>query len=221
MATSSARAVSRRGRQKDIDPEQIVAAALDCFLASGFAGTRIEDVARQAGVSKGAIYLYFSAKEDLFRAVVRAGIVPRIEQAEAALADFEGSAQELLSSLLHGLLLDFWGSSSSGIPKLMISEARNFPELAEDYFQEVSLRARAFMESILHRGIETGEFREDMDVPYMARTLCAALDQQAILQHSLNEHDPDPLDPVRYVDAVLDLVINGVGAGSEKQPEED
>ena len=144
MATSSAREVSRRARQRDIDPEQIVAAALDCFLASGFAGTRIEDVARQAGVSKGGIYLYFSAKEDLFRAVVRAGIVPRIEQAEAALAQFEGSAQELLSSLLHGLLLDFWGSSSSGIPKLMISEARNFPELAEDYFQEVSLRVPRF-----------------------------------------------------------------------------
>ena len=106
-------------------------------------------------------------------------------------------------------MLEFWESPSSGIPKLIIAEARNFPELARDYFEEISLRARAFMESVLQRGIESGEFRS-MDVPYTARTICAALDHQAILQHSMADHDPEPLDPTRYVDSVLDLVMHGM-----------
>lgn len=200
---------ARRGRPRDISPEQLVNAALELFLERGFAGTRMEDVARRAGVSKGSLYLYFSNKEDLFRAVVRAGILPRLEEAEAALAGYEGSARALLSALLHGLLLEFWGSPSSGIPKLIIAEAGQFPGLARDYFQDISLRARHFMEAVLQRGVDTGEFRQ-LDTAYVARALLAALDHQPVLQHSLATHDPAPLEPERYIDAVLDLAMHGM-----------
>ena len=215
MSASPAKLSNRRGRPRDIKPEQLTEAALALFLERGFAGTRMEDVARRAGVSKGAIYLYFATKEDLFRAVIRAGILPRIEQAEAALADFSGSARELLSSLLHGLLLEFWGSPSSGIPKLIIAEAPQFPGLARDYFRDVSLRARQLMQDILQRGIDSGEFRP-MDAAYAARSILAALDQQTVLQHSLAVYDPDPLVPERYIDAVLDLSMHGMLAPAAK-----
>jgi len=216
MSSSPSRAASRRPRQREIQPGQLTAAALELFLEHGFAGTRMEDVASRAGVSKGAIYLHFATKEELFRAVVRAGIVPRIDQAEAAISDFRGSARELLSSLLHGLLLEFWDSPSSGIPKLMVAEARQFPGLASDYFAEISLRARQLMERVLRRGIESGEFRRDLDVTYCARVISSALDQQAILQHSMAVHDPEPLVPERFVDALLDMAMHGMldGPGS-------
>lgn len=209
MSSPAPRNPARRPRQRDIQPARLVDAALELFLERGFAGTRMEDVAARAGVSKGSIYLHFATKEELFRAVVRAGIVPRIDQAEAAIAGFEGSAADLLSALLHGLLLEFWDSPSSGIPKLIIADAGQFPGLARDYFAEISLRARRLLERIIRRGIERGEFREDMDAEYAARAISAALDHQAVLRHSLAEHDPEPLEPVRFVDAVLDLVLHG------------
>ena len=85
MPEQPAPAENRRARSREIHPERVTAAALALFLERGFARTRMEDVARRAGVSKGAIYLHFDNKEDLFRAVVREGIVSRIEQAERRL----------------------------------------------------------------------------------------------------------------------------------------
>lgn len=198
-----------RSRRREVDPARLTEAALAQFLECGFAATRMEDVAKRAGISKGAIYLYFPTKEALFRAVVQAGIVPRIEQAEAAVANFDGTARELLSTLMHGLLLEFWDSPSSGIPKLIMGEASQFPGLARDYFQEISLRVRGVLAAILQRGVDSGEFRP-IDVDYAARAICGALDHQAVLRHSLERHDPEPLEPDRFVDAMLDMIMNGL-----------
>lgn len=198
----------RRSR-REVSPEQLIASALDLFLERGFAATRMEDVARAAGVSKGAIYLYFPTKEALFHEVVRAGVLTRLEQAEATAAAHRGSARELLDRLMHGVLLEFWDSASSGIPKLIIAEAHGFPELARDYFQEVSLRTRELLENILQSGVDEGEFRA-MDVPYTARAILAALEHQPILHHSIGMHDPQPLEPLRFVDVTLDLVMYGL-----------
>lgn len=202
-------ATAARRTRREVCPEQLTAAALDLFLERGFAGTRMEDVARQAGVSKGAIYLYFPTKEALFHAVVLEGVVARVEEAEAAVAAHQGSTRELLDRLMHGVLLDFWGSSSSGIPKLIIAEARAFPELARDYYEAVNLRTRELMERILQRAVDEGEFR-DMDIHNTARAILAMLEHQPILYHSLGVHDPQPMEPRPFVDATLDLVTNGL-----------
>jgi AcrR family transcriptional regulator len=215
MSPPPAPGATSRTRQPETRPAQLTAAALTLFLERGFAATRMEDIAQLAGVSKGTLYVYFDTKEELFRAVVREGIVPLIERAEAAVADFDGSAQALLSTLLHGLLLEFWGSPSSGIPKMLIADANQFPGLAADYFREISLRTRQLMEEILQRGIDTGEFRP-LDVAYAARIILAALDHQAVLQHSMAVHDPEPLEPERFVDTVLDVLIKGMLAPGQR-----
>ena len=201
-------AANRRTR-REVCPGQLTAAALELFLEHGYSATRMEDVARVAGVSKGAIYLYFPNKEALFHAVIREGVVARVEEAEATVAAHRGSARDLLDRLMHGVLLDFWGSPSSGIPKLMIAEARAFPELARDYFESVSLRSRELLERILQRGVDEGEFRR-MDVHNTARAIMAALEHQPVLYHSLGEHDPQPLEPRPFVDAMMDLVTRGL-----------
>ena len=200
--------VARRAR-REVCPEQLTAAALELFLERGFAATRMEDVARRAGVSKGAIYLYFPNKEALFHAVVLEGVVARVEEAEAIMAAHQGSTRELLDSLMHGVLLDFWGSPSSGIPKLIIAEAQSFPELARDYFGSVSLRTRELLERILQRAVDEGEFRH-MDVHNTARAILAALEHQPVLYHSLGSHDPQPLEPRPFIDALLQLVMQGL-----------
>src|SRR5881394_2807946 len=86
-------------RRKDPRPEEIISAALDVFTDRGFAATKLEDIARRAGVTKGTIYLYFDSKEALFKALVRQTIVPIIAQGEALAQSFIGSARELFERL--------------------------------------------------------------------------------------------------------------------------
>src|SRR3954462_6809689 len=90
-------------RRKDARPQELLAAALDLFVERGFASTRLEDVAKRAGVSKGTLYLYFENKEELFKAVVRENIVPAIGAAEDVIAGFEGPSDELLRCVLFGM----------------------------------------------------------------------------------------------------------------------
>ena len=63
-----------------------VFAALALFVDKGFAATRLDDVAARAGVSKGTLYLYFSSKEALFKAVIEDGMVAALAAAEERLA---------------------------------------------------------------------------------------------------------------------------------------
>ena len=69
-------------RRKEARPGEIIEAALELFVTNGFNATRLDDVARLAGISKGTLYLYFASKEDLFRAVVQQIIIPEVEKAE-------------------------------------------------------------------------------------------------------------------------------------------
>ena len=183
-------------------------AALELFLARGFAATRVADIAAQAGISKGAVYLHFRTKKDLFRGVVQSGVMQRLERAEQFAADFNGSASELLTTMLHENLLEYWDSKSSGIHKLIVAESQQFPELAEEFYQEIVGRARQLVERILQTGIDAGEFRQ-LDVAYTARAIINALDQEIITVHSFAARCSDDLDPDRYVNTLLELILQG------------
>ncbi|HEY0994608.1 MAG TPA: helix-turn-helix domain-containing protein, partial [Gemmatimonadaceae bacterium] len=82
-------------------PGQIIDAALEVFGERGLAATRLEDVAKSAGVSKGTIYLYFQNKEDLFREMVRQNVVAQIARGEAVLAASSGNAVDTLRAVLR------------------------------------------------------------------------------------------------------------------------
>src|SRR6266705_2198814 len=108
-------------RRKNARPEEIINAALEVFADRGFAATKLEDVARRAGVTKGTIYLYFENKEALFKALIRQTIVPVIAQGEELAKSFTGSARDLFERLVR----EYWRlvgeTSLVGIPKLMMS----------------------------------------------------------------------------------------------------
>jgi len=121
-------------RRKDARPQELLAAALELFTDRGFAATRLEDVARAAGVSKGTLYLYFENKQELFKAVVRDNIVQVIGEAEEVLAAAEDISSE---DLLRAMLEKWWNHASdrraAGLNRLMMAESGNFPELAQFY----------------------------------------------------------------------------------------
>lgn len=199
----------RWSRRKDVRPSEITAAALEVFVERGFAAARLEDVAARAGVSKGTVYLYFANKAELFKAVVRQALLPNLESAEALAAGFPGSRRELLAQLVSGMARMIASSPISGIPKLVISEAGNFPEIAEFYHREVILRSRALLERILAEGVGRGEFRS-LDSAYVWRLVMAPLVLGIIWKHSFQAFDPEPLDFERYVQTHLDVLFNGI-----------
>ncbi len=199
----------RRSRRKTERPAELTAAALDLFVEHGYAATRLEDVARAAGVSKGTLYLYFDSKEALFKAVVREGIVSALECGERLAAAHRGSARALLEELLAGWW-DLIGSRKiGGIPKLMFSECRNFPDLCRFYFEEVTRRGLRLIAAALQRGIDEGEFR-DMDVELSAQLVWAPEAFLNLWQHAYGACDPRPVDASAYIRQHLDLLLNGL-----------
>jgi AcrR family transcriptional regulator len=196
-------------RRKDARPQELLAAALDLFVEKGFASTRLEDVAKRAGVSKGTLYLYFENKEELFKAVVRENIVPAIGDAEDSIAGFEGNSAELLRCVLMGWWERIGETKSSGITKLMMSEAANFPDLAAFYNEEVILRCTAMIAGMLETAIARGEFRP-MNVAALTQVLIAP-----VLTLMMWKHAPGPCGaaaqcPHTFLDTLIDMALHGV-----------
>lgn len=215
MSDRSTLPAPRRARRKEARPAEVIEAARDLFIARGYAATKLEDVARRAGVSIGLPYLYFANKEGLFKAVVRESVLPQFAIGEAMLDNHTGSSEEFLRILARS----FWEmeqSSSGGLSKLVIAEAGNFPDLARFYMEEVVMRGRRFFARILQRGIDRREFRP-MDVEQAARVVAAPLTMLSLWNRSLRPFEPDPADadPTPYLDAYLDLILNGVRVESK------
>jgi AcrR family transcriptional regulator len=196
-------------RRKNARPEEIISAALEVFADRGFAATKLEDVARRAGVTKGTIYLYFENKEALFKALIRQTIVPVIAQGEALAESFTGSARELFERLVR----EYWRlvgeTSLVGIPKLMMAEANNFPELARFYYEEVVTRGHRLMAGVLERGIKAGEFRP-VNVAVATKLAMAPVMHAVIARKAFSACMPEGFDVGKYLDTHIDLYLHGI-----------
>lgn len=198
-------------RRKDARPDEITAAALALFVERGFANTRLEDVAARAGVSKGTLYLYFANKQDLFKAVVREGLASPIGEVRDIIDHYEGSAFDLLREVLHGWWRRIGSKPVSGIPKLILAEARNFPEIAEFYLDEVVRPGQEAIVRIIERGMAAGEFR-NMDSRHVAQLVFAPTLLVACWSNSLAQFDPQGMDPLRVIEEHVEMLRRGLSA---------
>ncbi len=201
-----------RRRRKDARPSEIADAALALFSERGFAATRLEDVAARAGVSKGTLYLYFPTKEDLFRAVLRQGLLPNLEAMEQTAAAHQGSAADLLRYIaVH--LLGVLDTNLTAIPKLVLAESGNFPTIARLYADEVVKRAMALLIGILRRGMDRGELRT-IDPQSAIPSFIAPFLMMALWKHSLGQHAEIALDFKTVMETHMDLLLHGLEARS-------
>ena len=207
--TTQRRGRPRWQRRKEARPAEIVAAALDLFVERGFAATKLADVARRAGVTKGTVYLYFDSKEALFKAVVRETIVPVIAQGEAFAQSFTGSARDLVERLVR----EYWRlvgeTRLAGIPKLMMAEAATFPELTRFYYNEVVARGHRLMASVIERGIKSGEFR-DVNVLVAAKLAMSPLMHATVSRLAFSSCMPEGFNVQNYLDTHIDLYLHGI-----------
>ena len=186
-------------------------AALDLFVEKGFAATRAEEVAARAGVSKGTLFLYFQSKEELFKAVISENIAGRFTEWNAEFDAFDGSSADMLRYAMNMWWERIGATRASGITKLIISEAHNFPDVTAYYQSEVIQPGHALIRRILQRGVDRGEFAvTDMD--HAAYSVIAAMVFLVMSKHSMGACVPagQALDPRRYIDSQAAIILGGL-----------
>ena len=155
-------------------PGEILDAALALFVEKGFAGTRLDDVAERAGLSKAAIYLYFDDKTALFQGVVRQAVASNLGTVEAMLAAHRGPVAALIPRILEFMASRIEDTPMASVAKLVIAESRAFPEIGRFYLKEVIGRGLPLLEGLIARGVAQGEFRK-VDPAMTARSLVGAM----------------------------------------------
>ena len=182
--------------------DAILAAALDEFSLRGFEAARLDDVAKRAGIAKGTIYLYFRDKESLFQELLRAMLTPIVGTIEAI------SAADLPVRLLADQLVDLfvreiYETPRKDVIRLMITEGRRFPKLAEFYYREVLSRIIAAVRALLVRAAARGEVPPGLvDFPQ----IIAAPGLVAIIWSGLFERF-EPLDVRAMMKTHVDLLF--------------
>lgn len=194
-------------RRKDARPGELAAAALELFIERGFSATRLDDVAKRAGVSKGTLYLYFDSKEALFKTVIQEGIVSRIADYEVYMQRYQGSAADLLRDLVNTWWSQIGATKLGGITKLMMSEAGNFPELAKFYHDNVITRGMGLFVYVIERGVASGEFRK-VALDYIPRICAAPVVMLMLWRHSFDLCGAQQIDPETYLAAHTDLLVH-------------
>ena len=188
--------------------EAILAAALDEFSAQGFAATRLDDVAKRAGVAKGTIYLYFADKETLFQELIRTQISPVIGGViHASHADIP--LRVFTQQLIEVFVREVLGTRRKDVIRLVITEGSRFPKLAEFYYREVIARVMEAVRALLRRAYERGELKDDALVKHPQ--LLAAPGIMAIIWSGLFDRF-EPLDIRSLMQAHFEMLFGKEGA---------
>lgn len=212
---------AKRERRKDARPTELLDAALELFLEKGYSATRVEEVAQRAGVSKGTLFLYFSSKEELFKAVVRANISGRFDEWAEELKTYEGTSEELLTYCMTSWWERIGSTKASGIPKLMMAESGNFPELTQFFQQEVVQPGNELIQRILQRGVERGEFHA-VDPVYGIYSVLAPMIFLTMWKHGRGSCGDArvELDPQQYIASQLRTMLHGFSVPSTSKKKE-
>jgi AcrR family transcriptional regulator len=198
-------------RRPDARPEEIIEAAIEVFGERGFAHTKLDEVARRAGVSKGTLYLYFDSKDALFRAMMKQRLEAKIASSEELVRNWTGSSADLLRAYVTMHWASVNQPQNVRLIRLVMSELVSFPELAKWYYQEGVLRMRSIVEKILARGVASGEFRQT-NTPLTARLLQLLCVQTAQFRHYLMPFDPTQISAEAMLEGIVDLYLNGIVA---------
>jgi AcrR family transcriptional regulator len=196
-------------RRPEDRPAEILAAALDVFSEHGFAATRMEEVARRAGVSKGAVYRYFETKEELFRAMVGSAILPNIQAVTGLLAQapsFEDAVRLATPALARRILSN---RQMTGVMRLIIAESRAHPELAELWHGSVVEPSLGLITGLIERAQARGEVRAG-DPRLFAMGVMGPMFLSIIWRETFEPIGAQPVDLAALVDQHVETAIRGM-----------
>jgi len=190
------RAAERRGA--------IIEAAMDEFIARGFAATRLDDVAKRAGVAKGTIYLHFKDKESMFEELIRTAIVPLVVRLGSTPPPPGASVRDMVEGFAGTFIQEVATTRRGDIVRLIVAEGPRFPAVADFYYREVVSRGLAGMRALIELGIARGEIKQKNLARFpqimVAPALIAVIWQSLFSRHA-------PLDAIEMFRVHLDLIF--------------
>jgi AcrR family transcriptional regulator len=181
----------------------IVEAALDEFIARGFTATRLDDVAKRAGVAKGTIYLHFKDKESMFEELISTAIVPLIGRLVPP-PSMNGSVRDALEGFAKAFIQEVATTRRGDIVRLIVAEGPRFPAIADFYYREVISRGLAGMRALIELAIARGEIKQPELVRFPQIVVAPAI--IAVIWKSLFERH-SPLDALEMLRVHLDLIF--------------
>jgi AcrR family transcriptional regulator len=190
-------------------PDEILDAALALFSESGFDGTRMEDVARYAGLSKGAVYLYFPSKRALLEGLVRRAVVPIAETQLGQLASHRGDPRPAIRQTLLAIAERLSDPHVAAVPKIVLREAITAPEIAQMYREEVLDRAIPAVTALIARGVEDGHIRP-VDPEMTVRSIVGPILAHILLAEVFGIQPTNGLEVDRLVRNHLDVLFDGL-----------
>jgi AcrR family transcriptional regulator len=199
---------TRWQRRKEARPQEILSAALRVFAKNGFAAARIDDIAAEAGIAKGTVYLYFDSKEAMFKGLLRDMLGARLSEI-GGLARGADTVSDMLAQVVRALGHFASESELVVLPKMVIAEAGNFPDLARIYREEVVDRGLALLGGLIREGIARGEFR-DVKVDHAVRLAIAPVLLVAIWRTTFAQFDSQIYDYAGLFEAHAATLLRGL-----------
>jgi AcrR family transcriptional regulator len=183
--------------------EAIIAAAMDEFIARGFAATRLDDIAKRAGVAKGTIYLHFKDKESMFEELIRIAIVPLVGRMQGP-PPASGTVRDLIEAFAFNFIQEVATTRRGDIVRLIVAEGPRFPSIADFYYREVVSKGLAGMRAMIELGIARGEIANKNLAKFpqilVAPAMIAVIWQSLFARHA-------PLDAIEMFRTHLDLIF--------------
>jgi AcrR family transcriptional regulator len=194
-------------RRKEDRPGEITAAALAVFSDKGYDAARVDDVAKRAGVSKGLLYLYFRTKEELFKAVIRRYVSPRIQALEAGIRDSQFSAEQFLRGPFLRFAKDIPKSPARVLIRMIVAEGPKYPGLTAYYWEKVVAHGLSAIRQVIARGIDNGEFKNSALDEFPQLLVTPVLFSVVWTGAFGRQHD---LDTDRFIESHLEIVLSAI-----------
>ena len=205
------RPAPRWRRRKDARPVEILAAAMEMFGERGYGSTRLDDVARKAGCTKGTVFLYYKNKAELFQAAVRESVLPLVQENERLVDSHSGDSRDVLEKLLRQRWDHVSRNRFAAIVKLMLAETHIYPDLARFCHDEIIERNQALLRRVLQRGVDRGELRV-IDVSHVARFVVAPLLFAVVWRHALEHAIETRFSMEEFFESSLRVMLQGLSA---------
>jgi AcrR family transcriptional regulator len=203
-------------RRAEARPDEVLDAALALFTEKGFAAARVDEIAKRAGISKGAVYLYFPSKEALFEAIIHRALGPIAEEALEQIASLPGNPRLIISSVLRVLALRLGAAQALAIPRLVIHEAPVFPEIAILYRRAVLDRVIPALTALIRRGVAEGHFRQ-IDPELTVRSVIGPVLMHMVLAEIFSITPADGLALDRLIENHIAILFDGLSLAGEGQ----
>jgi AcrR family transcriptional regulator len=198
-------------RRAEARPDEVLDAALDLFIEKGFAATRVEDIAKRAGISKGAVYLYFASKEKILEGIVRRAVVPIADSALAFIEGYEGDPRIVITMVLKMLGTKLSEPRLLAIPQLVFREVLGFPELADVYRREVLDKVIPVVEGLIRRGVDQGYLRA-VDPELTIRSIIGPIMLHVAMMEVFGITTKDGFAVEKLIDNHLSILFDGLSA---------